>query len=205
MSTNGKKSQQPYKYTKANSIVDPSQDAYSLSKDEYYTLYAFFVTYSMCGSQSEKKRSLIDYGWKDKNFTTSGAKAALEKVFKLDGNADFCFTAQNDLAIRFKERDLPDGILQNLDTERAVIAKTSGGNKYLKLFYRVRDGFAHGNFSLRYNSLSEKMVVIQDQDGYNVTARIVIKLDTLLQMVHAIDKKHLIVNTVSNITGKEVA
>ncbi len=59
-------------------------------------------------------------------------------------------------------------------------------------FYRIRDGLAHGKFKLRYSETNKKVIVIQDDDGYNVTARIIIKLDTLLSFVSVIDMNRLI-------------
>ena len=60
-------------------------------------------------------------------------------------------------------------------------------NSLLTSFHRVRDGFAHGKFLPRNASTGEKMVIIQDNDSNNVTARIVIKLYTLLSFVDVID------------------
>lgn len=186
------KDKQTYKYKKEESIVDPSRDEYSLSEHDYYLLYSFFVTYSLCGTQSRKKRTLNEYGWSSESFTQSGLKKELEKTLKFDANKNFCFTEEDDLADRFKENDLLNGPLANVDVERAVISKTQGDNKYLKLFYRIRDGFAHGSFSLRLNTSGEKMIVIQDQDKSNVSARLVMKLSTLLQFIYTIDRNHLV-------------
>ena len=200
------KDKQTYKYKKEESIVDQSLDEYFLSEHHYYLLHSFFVTYSLCGTQSRKKRTLCEYGWTPDSFTKSGLKSELEKILKLDDNKNFCFTEEDDLADRFKENDLLNGPLANVDIERAVISKTQGDNKYLKLFYRIRDGFAHGSFSLRLNTSDEKMIVIQDQDKSNVSARIVMKLNTLLQFIYSIDRNHL-VNSKQSIdsTQKEVA
>ena len=85
-----------------------------------------------------------------------------------------------------------DGILTDYDVERCVIGQTSENNKYLKLFYRIRDGFAHGKFLLKRSSTNEKMVIIQDDNGKNVTARMVIKLSTLLHFVSCIDLNKVI-------------
>jgi hypothetical protein len=87
---------------------------------------------------------------------------------------------------------LNDGAVSDFSFERCVIGKTSEPNKYLKLFYRVRDGFAHGKYCLRLSEDNIKMVVIQDDDGYNVTGRIVIQLRTLLAFINVIDINHLI-------------
>lgn len=185
-------SEKKYKYKKDNSIVNPNLNEYELSTYEYYELYMFFVTYSMCGNQSLKKKSLEDYGWEGTTFRNSGLMSELEKVLKLNGNENFSFCEDGNLCDAFRKCNLEDGEDVSVDTERAVIAKTSEDNKYLKLFHRIRNGLSHGSFSLRNNLHGQKMIVIQDQDKNNVTARIVIRLDTLLCFIRTIDRSHLI-------------
>lgn len=181
-----------YKYKESESIILGVEDQYDFSVKEYYQLYSFFVTYSLCGSQSKKKRTLTDYGWEYTSFSKSNLQKKLEDVLALNGNENFCFNP-DDLKTSFARHDLQDGKIENLDEERGVLVQTSDTNKYLKLFYRIRDGLAHGSFSLRKNCNDEKMIVIQDQDRNNVTARIVIRLNTLLEWIRIIDKKCLIV------------
>ena len=186
------KNAQTYKYVEAKSILGTAPDEYHLTVDEYYRLYSFYVTYSMCGTQSRKKRTFMDYGWASNKIAENGLKTALAAVLKLHRNPNFEFPSGNTLRTCFASHDLGDEPVSNFNSERAVIANTSRGNKYTKLFHHVRNGFAHGKFALRYSSAHEKMVVIQDDDSDNVTARIVIKLGTLLGFVAAIDLNHLI-------------
>lgn len=87
---------------------------------------------------------------------------------------------------------LNDGLITDLSFERCVIGKTWENNVYLKLFHRVRDGFAHGKYCLRLSEDNIKMVVIQDDDSNNVTGRIVIRLSTLLNFITEIDINNLI-------------
>lgn len=87
---------------------------------------------------------------------------------------------------------LSDGLIADLSFERCVIGITRENNKYLKFFHRVRDGFAHGKYCLRLSENNVKMVVIQDDDGNNVTGRIVIRLSTLLNFITEIDINKLI-------------
>ena len=91
------KDKQTYKYRQEESIVASTIDEYTLSEHQYYLLYAFFVTYSLCGTQSHKKRTLTEYGWLAESFTDSGLKIELEKTLKLNTNKHFCFTEENDL------------------------------------------------------------------------------------------------------------
>ena len=84
-----------------------------------------------------------------------------------------------------------------------MIGKTTQeGNKYTKLFYRIRNGFAHGRFALKYDSNHIKMVVIQDWDTKNVTGRIVLKLQTLLDFIETVDRNNIIL-TLDNVEAEE--
>ena len=181
-----------HRYIVAASILGNSNDEYCLSENEYYKIYSFYVTYSMCGSQSAKKRKFTDYGWPVNNVKDKPLAKALASVFSLNGNADFIITDTN-VSAEFKCHNLSDGRLVNVDVERAVIVKTNTKlNSYFQLFYRVRNGFAHGKFNLRLSTSNEKMVVIQDNDTNNVTARIVLKLSTILGFIDTIDINRLI-------------
>lgn len=198
------KQKDTHRYKENQSILFNEEDEYSLSQIEYYKLYLFFVTYSMCGSQSMKKRSFIDYGWDSDSVEqkVDGKKCktdlgnALFDTFELDKKHFYFLSEKNNLTELFNKCNLRDGLLTDYDTERAVIGKTNGNNKYLKLFYRIRDGFAHGKFVLKYSSEYEKMVIIQDNDSRNVTARIVLKLTTLLNLIEVIDINGLITHTI---------
>ncbi|SCW43591.1 hypothetical protein SAMN02910456_01118 [Ruminococcaceae bacterium YRB3002] len=194
------KSNGKYKYLKEKSILYNEKDEYSLTKEEFCRLYAFYVTYSMCGSQSMKKRTFIDYGWDSNNVyelvnhhrVKTKLGNALCSAYVLN-NDNFCFiSTEDDLSECFRKCNLLDGRLVDYDTERAVIKSTQESNKYMKLFYRVRDGFAHGKFILKYSSNHEKMIIIQDDDSSNVTARIVLKLSTLLKFIEVIDLAQII-------------
>lgn len=191
---------QSYRYIAAQSIIADLEDEYSLNVEEYALLYSFYVTYSLCARQSAKKRTFVDYGWESNTLTikdngktqSSDIGQALARIIDFNKATDFVFTEKEDLNVQFISKNLGNGQIRDCDVERAVIAKTSENNKYLKLFYRIRDGLAHGKFLLKFSSKSEKMVIIQDDDGHNVTARIVIKLSTLLNFVRFVDKNKII-------------
>lgn len=195
------KNNQSYKYRKVDSILYNQNDEYSLSIEEYYKLYNFFVTYSCCGTQSMKKRSLVDYGWNYfsrniGNFTPNPQlylKDALTQIIDLDDQNQFIFTMPgDDISQCFSRVSLSDGAVSDLEIERCVCTRNNERNRFLNLFYRVRDGFAHGKFVLKYGANNCKIVVIQDDDGHSVTARIVLKLDTLLRIVDVVDRNNII-------------
>lgn len=191
---------QSYRYIASQSIIANHEDEYSLDVDEYALLYSFYVTYSLCGRQSAKKRTFLDYGWANNTITIkengkqkcSDIGQAMARIMDFKNISNFVFTEEDDLDAQFRSNDLGNGQIRDCDVERAVIAKTSESNKYLKLFYRIRDGLAHGKFLLKFSTKKEKMVIIQDDDGHNVTARIVIKLSTLLNFIYCVDKNKII-------------
>lgn len=182
----------------SRSILDGVSDEYALSEHEYYTLYSFFVTYSLCKKQSGKKRTLRDYGHPNVQIVKSGVRKSLQSVLRIDkkkGEEDcFIFSEAKSRPKNFAKINLGDGTLSDYDKERAVLPKGSEQNQYLTLFHHVRNGFAHGQFALVFSSTGEKMVVMEDKTRTgNVNARMVLKLNTLLSIVATIDKRHLIV------------
>lgn len=184
---------QTYKYVINNSIIDANNDEYNLSKEEYYLIYSFYVTYSLCKKQSFKKRNFIDYGWNSDSYEKDkDLKNTLISVLDFSNLHTFVFTENNDLKERFDEQKLNDGIPNDYDIERGVIGKTNENNRYLKLFYRIRNCLAHGKFSLKLSSNDEKMICFQDDDKNNVTARIIIKLSTILSFIYSIDKNNIL-------------
>lgn len=198
------KTKQTYRYRKSDSILQGEND-YALKQDEYYLLYKFFVTYSVCPNQSFQTKSYIDYGWDTNNIECymnekrkdTDLGATLKRYLDLRSKK-FVFTEKDDLKVLFSLNGLPDNLLPDYDTERAVIGITNVSNKYNKLFYRIRNCLAHGKFILKYSSHNEKMMIFQDNDKDNVTARIVLKLKTLIDLICAIDKNGLIVENIKN-------
>ena len=176
-----------YKYKREESILNVLEDQYELSEYEYNKLYKFFVTYSMCENQSNKKRTLEDYGWAS-TVKYSEITKALKKSIGFDIE-NFVFRDDGGLKDVFEKNNLIINEV-TLDSERGVIGKTNEKNQLLKLFHRIRNIFSHGRFVMRLSG-EDRYVIMEDKDSHNVTARIVIKLDTLTGIVDTIDKNHL--------------
>ena len=185
------KSTQHYRFCKASSILGTLPDEYSLTMNEYHSIYSFYVTYSMCKTLSAKKRDFRDYGWATNSTTDQVISAVLKGVLKLQKNPEFVFTEKDDLAEQFKDRALTDGPVADLAKERAVIGITPEDNNYYKLFHRIRNGLAHGKFRLCYSPTNEKMIIIQDNDHYNVTARIVLRLSTVIGFIAVLQYENI--------------
>ncbi len=141
----------------------------------------------MCENQSGKKRTLEDYGW-ESTVKYSEITKALKKSIGFDIE-NFVFRDDGGLKDVCEENNLIINKV-TLDSERGVIGKTVGQNKLLKLFRRIRNVFSHGRFVMRLSG-KDRYVIMEDKDAHNVTARIVIKLDTLIGIVDTIDKNHL--------------
>lgn len=178
---------QTYKYVKQKSILYNVSSDYCLSQNEYYKLYSFYVTYSLCEGLSWQKKNLEFYGWNKKK--QEGFSKDIKSIIDFKQQS-IIFTEENDLGIRFSEQQLLDCPI-NYETERGVIGITTGKNEFHKFIRHIRNIFAHGGFALKYNSSKEKMIIMQDHDQYNVTARIVLKLSRLLQIIDFIDKKNI--------------
>lgn len=197
-----------YAYIKEQSILYSVQNEYEFSENDYYKLYSFFVTYSMCENQSMKQRDFEKYGWESNllelSINSKKKKTPLYNTLHdvLDlNNKNFLFYSENkDYKKMFEDCDLHNGAIRNCDTERAVIGQSNDRNKYLKLFRHIRNCLAHGKFVLRYSSENEKMIIMQDNHNRNVTARMVLKLTTLLNFVDRIDLNGLINHSKENNT-----
>lgn len=186
---------QKYDYVKYKSILYGLKDEYTLTKEEYYLIHVFFVTNCMVNDFTSKSRDFKIYGWKDNNTNHKPLSDTLEKVLPIKNNTSYIVTRENNLKELFSKFNLTDYPLSDLTTERFVITpedKTKNDNSYLILFLRIRNGLAHGNYKLVYSKFSEKMVIIQNRNKNNVTARIVLKLSTIINLIKAIDKNRLI-------------
>lgn len=195
-----------YKYIKAHSLLKGLSDEYQLTEEEYGLLYEFFVTYSLCNGQSAKRRKFADYGW-EKSITKSGLKTELKKILELDKNPNFVFLDDKDktskkVALKFKSVGLEDGAKFDFDYEHGVVGRTKADNHYLMLFYRIRDGLAHGKYILKMSSMNERMFVVQDDGNSAVSARIIIKIDTLLCIIKTIDKNKILQFNSEKVEGK---
>ena len=198
---------QKYQYIESDSIIYGLSDEYQLNHEEYYVLYSFFVTYSLGDKQSKKGRKLSDYGWTG-NYSRNGLKKALRNSIDIFNNSYYSFADDDNSGADdfFKNEckrlnlDKNTNSIIDFSTERAAISITSGTNNYLRLFYRIRDGFAHGQFVLK-TSDNNRMIIIQDQNRSNVTARMILNLDNLVEIIRIIDKNNILN---SNLLNKRV-
>lgn len=157
---------------------------------EYYILYNFFVTYSLCNNQSKKQRKLSDYGCKKNKVFKEGIKNNI--VFE-KGTFD---VSKNEtlVSVELVNYDLTDNKIFDLTWERGLFAYIDNENDPLNImFYYIRNSLAHGDYVIKRNNSNEKVLIMQSSLGKSIRARTVIKLETILNIIKIIDNNKIII------------
>ncbi|MBR6821488.1 MAG: hypothetical protein IKM55_04625 [Bacilli bacterium] len=159
-----------------------------LTKNEYYILYNFFVTHSLCNNQSKRKRTLKEYGIK----RITDIEKQLSKYIKIDkGTFDILETD----SLHFEDLinyNLNDKNLFDLAEERGVFTKVQESNKYFQVFYYIRNSLAHGEYTLKKDANDEKYIIMQNSKNKSIRARMVVKVGTLINIIRIIDVNNII-------------
>ena len=186
-----RKQYQTYKYIKSKSILNDSRPEVVLDSKVEYLLLKFFVVNTPCENISRRSISLKEFGWREKYNSKNGLEKKLNPIIDINAN-NFIFTEEDDLLDKFKENQLTDNMLEDITTERFVVGRTSESNKLLKLLRHIRNCLAHGKYLVINTSINQQMMIMQDDDKNNVTARIVLGVNTLIEMIKIIDKDNSI-------------
>ncbi|HCX64389.1 MAG TPA: hypothetical protein DHN33_04170 [Eubacteriaceae bacterium] len=185
------KQQQSYKYIKDKSILNDSRPEIVLDSKVEYLLLKFFVVNTPCETTSRKSISLKEYGWKEKYNSKYGLQKKLDPIIDFN-SGNYIFTDEDDLLDRFEDNKLTDNMLEDIITERFVIGKTPESNKLLKLLRHIRNCFAHGKYLVVKNSIDQQMIIMQDDNTHSVTARIILRVNNLVEVIKIIDKDNSI-------------
>ncbi len=192
-----------FQYIKTDSIIYGLQDSYKLTSSQYSKLYMFYVTNSI-NPQSGKLMTLKSYGWKNENSENqqdNNIKKKLKSIIKFSDKSKFEFP-KKEVSKSFQKLDLFNVI--DLSKEQEERFSCIGSGTQIKLLLKhIRHCFAHGKYVLFENVNSrEKMIAMQDNDTHNVTARIVLKLSTLLGIIKIIDKNNRLANEFDDDEGE---
>ena len=172
-------------------------------KDSQYSfvqidmIWDFYVTHAISGN-SGQKRELPDYGWKKTENGELGYDALEKRLAIIAGIEKFCFIRSKSCKDTLKAMDLSNDricvehpravLLQNFSTtvdENEKIQFAGGGeNRITCLFRHIRNAFAHGNTYFFDN----EMMLLEDRDGKTTTAKILIRMKTLLDWIQILDK-----------------
>lgn len=169
---------------KHQSILEDYDNQIELDDNDFNSLYRFYVLNAPYPKHSFQGRSFPDYGWTG-SISQNGLGKALDSA--LSENSGLFYLPGKDTGVKlaslFQQAGLHDGLLSDIDRERAAITLNTkkGTNNYLRLFRHVRNCFAHGRFILVSTELNpDGVFVMEDRDSYNITARIVLRKRTLL-------------------------
>lgn len=186
-----------YSKTLHASILNGYSDTLRLDDDAYGQLASFYVLRTPCEGLTNQSVSFSDYGWIG-DIRRNGLGELLDEMkITHDGTYFLPSRAPDGIPASSSERylgqlfcraNLGDGPLNDWLTERAVARATSGANTWLRLFRHVRNCLAHGRFvCLSAGDSLGPVLVMEDEDRSSYTARIVLRLETLLAWKRAIE------------------
>ncbi len=152
-------------------------------------LLRFYVLHTPCEKTSRQSRSFAYYGWKG-DVRRNGLGEALEGAITVPGG-EFLFPRNQpipkdgergiDLELLFNKAALTDGLAEDLTVERGAACNTYESNVWLRIFRHVRNCLAHGAFiSVGLDDGKGDVLVMEDSSKGNYTARMILRLDTLV-------------------------
>ena len=163
-------------------------DTIKFKDEQFIRIITFFMFYSPVDNLSARQISLSEYGWKKpwRNpwYLNKQLKQATSNYELLFSSATF---KKIDEALT--KADLKNSFPSNIAKERICIYDGQK-NQFMSVFYHIRNAFAHGRFAL--NLLNDKEYYIledvqKDKDGFKVSARMILKTNTLLNWIDIIE------------------
>lgn len=157
---------------------------------ELFRIVVFFVFHSPCSGLSSMGRSLASYGW----------NAPWRKPYKLNcqlkqasTNYSLVFSAESydQLEDALEKANLGDDFTDDLITERIAIYDKNK-NQFMSIFYHIRNSLAHGRMNMIDNNgdcifIMEDVVPNRNSDRLKLSARMVLRKETLLNWIHIIE------------------
>ena len=172
------------------SVLQGYSDTVRLDDAVYGELASFYALRTPCAGLSLQSLTFSDYGWVG-DIRRNGLDSLLESkkttrggTFTFPRNASSMSSSSSNtryLGQLFSSASLEDGPLNDWLVERGVARPTPGDNRWLRLFRHVRNCLVHGRFvCLPAGYDSGSVLVMEDADGSSYTARMVLRVETLL-------------------------
>lgn len=193
LSNQKKKSFWKYGISAHESILNGEYHQSVLSNDTMGDILRFYVLNTPCQGLSYQTRPFSSYGWEG-DVRYNGLGKALDDAldakhgqflfpkypnrgYKVSTNDTVCAN----LDYLFRITSLTDGIVQDPLIERGASCATNESNTWLRVFRHIRNCLAHGRFkAVTSGNSTEPILIMEDRDKSNITARIVIKAKTLV-------------------------
>ncbi len=154
----------------------------------FQKIVRFFVINTPVLGLSARTIDLKTYGW----TKPWNKKYYLNRQLKeLSTNPQLMFSTKNyeDMEITLEKAGLLNDFPSNLSTEVIVIYNNKN-NQFISTFSHIRNSLAHGRFNINCDS-EDWIFVFEDgirrKNRFKLSARIVLKLDTLLAWVKLIE------------------
>lgn len=147
-------------------------------------IITFFVFHAPCNNQSAMQKTLADYGWNAPWRLPYKLNSQLKQA-STNFNLIFSANNYNNMEKALIKSDLYEKFPSDLKKERICIYDKMG-NQFMSIFYHIRDAFAHGRFNI-FDVDNEQVFVMEDQFRKKVSARMIIKKQTLLNWIYIIE------------------
>lgn len=167
-----------------------------LNFDEVSIIWDFYVAHSFA-SACGQAITLEEYGWANTVSKVNGLPKLEEELMSSSGVEKLCCIRSTSIKDTLSACDLsgtvicvehPRIVLQQLYelnyNENEEIHVSSKESRIIALFRHIRNALAHGNTYFFENG----MVLLEDKESSKITAKILIKKQTLLDWIYIIDK-----------------
>lgn len=170
-----------------------------LEDSSWMRIVHFFLIESPCPGQSNRKNNEIDKWAPAPWVGIRSLKTSLNQAIfsRRDVDVMLAVRSKKELEDTCKKLNLDELFYENIDDQRMAFVKVnSKGNtsKYMSLFYHIRNALAHGRFAFKTDTLERFVFIFEDgtvtSDGkeFDLTARGVIRLNSLVLAINTIQK-----------------
>lgn len=170
-----------------------------LEDSNWMRIVHFFLIESPCPGQSNRKNNEIDKWAPAPWVGIRSLKTSLNQAIfsRRDVDVMLAVRSKKELEGICKKLNLDEYFYENVDDQRMAFVKVnSKGNtsKYMSLFYHIRNALAHGRFAFKTDTLERFVFIFEDgtvtSDGkiFDLTARGVIRLNSLVLAINTIQK-----------------
>ena len=170
-----------------------------LEDSSWMRIVHFFLIESPCPGQSNRKNNEIDKWAPAPWVGIRSLKTSLNQAIfsRRDVDVMLAVRSKKELEDTCKKLNLDELFYENVDDQRMAFVKVnSKGNtsKFMSLFYHIRNALAHGRFAFKTDSSERFVFIFEDgsvaSDGkeFDLTARGVIRLNSLVLAIDTIQK-----------------
>ena len=177
------------RYKKSESILNVRKtDDYILSTDDFFRIASFYLLFPLNDKTCIRSRTLLDYGWNQSRISDA-LKNELLGVSDYFSNV---VTTVNDEIINQKNLRCDSNDLLHGEKGAVEIGRTDT-NLFYSILHHIRNCLAHGNYRFAMND-EDKYVLFEDHTtnagSQSITARLVLKLSTLMGWINVVSNKH---------------